>query len=243
MSKRLLYQLATVCVLVIGGCSGDSSAPPGAAESALDNNGGSYESTTAVVTGPVVLFFGDSITAGLGVDPDSAFPALLQKRADSTGIEVQIVNAGSSGETSAGGLRRLSWVLRRHVDVLVIELGGNDGLRGVDLASTRENLQGIVDQGLEANPDMSVVIAGMMMPPNLGQEYTESFRRIYPELASANDAVLIPFLLDGIGGVDSLMQNDQIHPNESGHALVADLVWPYLLEALEAVPVADSRGL
>jgi acyl-CoA thioesterase I len=237
MWKRLLYPLATASVLLNLACSGgpeESRQDP--ASGAGDQTMAESAGTATADAGPVVLFLGDSITAGLGVDPELAFPALLQHRADSLGIKMEVINAGSSGETSAGGLRRLSWLLRRPIDVLALELGGNDGLRGVDLSSTRQNLQGIVDGARAANPELSVLISGMMMPPNMGQDYAESFRSMYPELATANGAVLIPFLLDGVGGVDSLMQADRIHPNARGHRRVANLVWPYLLQALEAVP-------
>lgn len=186
---------------------------------------------------PVVLFFGDSITAGLGVAPEEAFPALVQQRIDDAGLHFEVVNGGVSGETSAGGLRRISWLLQRPVRVLVLELGGNDALRGTDLDATRANLQGIIDLARDAVPDIEIVVAGMQVPPNLGPEYTARFRTLYPSLAAANRAHLIPFLLQGVGGVPLRNQADGIHPNASGHRIVAGVVWQVLepvLRHLEA---------
>jgi len=177
---------------------------------------------------PVVLFFGDSITAGLGVELEQAFPALVQQRVDDAGLHFEIVNAGVSGETSAGGLRRIAWLLQQPVRVLVLELGGNDALRGTDLESTRANLQTIINLARDAVPDIEIVVAGMQVPPNLGPEYGARFRALYPALAAANDAHLIPFLLQGVGGVPRLNQADGIHPNAGGHRIVAGVVWRVL---------------
>lgn len=239
MRKRLLYTLPILGVLLWTGCGApapETGAETGQTAAAEAPEAAGNEADVQEADGPTVLFLGDSITAGLGLEPEQAFPALLQDRLDSLGVEANLVNAGLSGETSAGGLRRIDWLMRRPIDVLVLELGGNDGLRGVDLTSTESNLQGIVDRVLDENPETVVVVAGMMIPTNLGQEYTSAFAGIFPRLAEANDAILIPFILDGIGGVDSLMQGDQIHPNAAGHRAAARLVEPYLLEALRAVP-------
>lgn len=175
-----------------------------------------------------ILIFGDSITAGMGVDKQQAFPALIQERIDSLGLNYEVVNGGLSGETSAGGLRRINWVLQRPVDIMILELGGNDGLRGIDLSSTKENLQGIIDAALAKNPDMKIIIAGMQVPPNLGPEYTEEFRSLYPELAEENDLPLIPFLLKEVGGDPELNQPDGIHPTPKGHKVIAETVWETL---------------
>ncbi|MXW65006.1 MAG: arylesterase [Bacteroidetes bacterium SB0662_bin_6] len=184
----------------------------------------------------IILFLGNSLSAGAGVDPASAFPALLQHRMDSLGWNVQAVNAGLSGETSAGGLRRIDWYLQQYpVSVLVLELGGNDGLRGIPVEVTQNNLQAIIDKARNANPDMEIILAGMQIPPNLGQDYTRAFRKIYPTLTSAENTHLIPFLLEGVGGVDSLMQMDGIHPNESGHRIVAENVWDVLHPVMEVL--------
>ncbi len=175
-----------------------------------------------------ILVFGDSIAAGLGVDPEQAFPAVIQEKIDSVGLNYEVLNGGLSGETSAGGLRRISWVLQRKVDIMILELGGNDGLRGIDLSSTKENLQEIINKAQEKYPDIQVIIAGMQVPPNLGIEYTNEFVNLYPDLAEENNLPLIPLILDKVGGYDEYMQPDQIHPNAAGHRVVAETVWETL---------------
>jgi acyl-CoA thioesterase-1 len=172
-----------------------------------------------------VLFFGDSLTAGYGVEPDEAYPALIQRKIDQAGLPWRVVNAGLSGETTSGGLRRLDWILRQHVDIFVIELGGNDGLRGIAPALTRSNLTAMIARIRQRYPDVRVVVAGMQLPTNMGLEYTREFAAIYPEVARTGHAVLIPFLLDRVGGVPSLNQADGIHPTAEGHQIVADTVW------------------
>lgn len=181
----------------------------------------------------MVLFLGDSLAAGYGLQASQAFPALIQQRIDGLDWNFKVINAGLSGDTSAGGLRRIDWLLRGRVDVLVLELGGNDGLRGIDLASTRTNLQGIIDKVKAKNPRVKIVIAGMMVPPNLGQDYTRRFQQMYPELARANQAVLIPFLLEGVAGDSKLNLPDGIHPTAEGHKLVAETVWKHLRPVLQ----------
>ena len=175
-----------------------------------------------------ILIFGDSIAAGFGVEPEQAFPAIIQDKIDSLGISYEVINGGLSGETSAGGLRRINWVLQRKVDIMILELGGNDGLRGIDLTSTRQNLQQIIDNALSKYPDMEILIAGMQVPPNLGIEYTNEFQNLYPGLAEENDLILIPLILDKVGGIGEFMQPDQIHPNATGHRVVAGTVWETL---------------
>jgi len=173
----------------------------------------------------IIVFFGDSLTAGLGLDPDEAFPALIQKKIDAAGIHAQVVNAGLSGETTAGGLRRLNWILRQKMDVFVIELGANDGLRGISPESSRANLQTIIARVREKYPQAAIVLAGMKLPTNLGPEHTAKFAAIYPELAQANHLALIPFLLADVGGIANLNQADGIHPTARGHEIVANNVW------------------
>jgi acyl-CoA thioesterase-1 len=175
-----------------------------------------------------VIFFGDSLTAGYGVDPDEAYPALIQKKIDTDGLPWRVVNAGLSGETTAGGLRRLDWILRQRVDIFVIELGGNDGLRGIPPTTTRSNLEAMIQRIRQRYPDVKVVIAGMQLPTNMGPEHMREFAALYPEVAEAHDAVLIPFLLEGVGGVASLNLPDGIHPTPQGHQIVADTVWDIL---------------
>ncbi|NIT56838.1 MAG: arylesterase [Aliifodinibius sp.] len=181
-----------------------------------------------------ILFFGDSITAGYGVGEENAFPAFVQQKIDSLDWNFKAVNGGSSGETSAGGLSRIDWMLRQPVSVFVLELGGNDGLRGIDLDATKKNLQKIIDRVEAKYPDAEIVITGMQVPPNLGPEYTSNFKEIYPELAEVNNAELIPYFLDDLGGDSELMQSDGIHPTEAGHKLLAEKTWKVLKPILQS---------
>jgi len=193
-----------------------------------------------------VLVLGDSIAAGYGLDLEEAFPALLQEKIEQAGLNYKVVNAGLSGDTTAGGLRRISWLLRQPVDVLLLELGGNDGLRGIDPDETAKNLQGIVDKVRAKNPNTLIVIAGMQMPENMGKDYTERFREVFPEIAQKNRATLIPFLLEGVGGKADLNQADRIHPTAEGHRMIAKTIWKVLQPVLngtarEAVKESASR--
>jgi acyl-CoA thioesterase-1 len=172
-----------------------------------------------------VVFLGDSLTAGLGVQNAEAFPALIAEKIRAAGLPFEVENAGLSGDTSAGGLRRIDWLLQRRIDVLVLELGANDGLRGLQLKSLKANLQAIIDKTKAKNPQVKIVLAGMQVPPNLGAEYAAGFEQVFTELARENNAVLIPFLLEGVGGHRDLNQQDLIHPSAAGHRIVADLVW------------------
>jgi acyl-CoA thioesterase-1 len=172
-----------------------------------------------------IIFFGDSLTAGYGVDPDEAYPALIQRKIDEARLPWRVVNAGLSGETTAGGLRRLDWILRQPVDIFVIELGGNDGLRGIAPAATRSNLEAMIERIRQRNPHVKVILAGMQLPTNMGPEHTRSFAAIYPEIARERGTVLIPFLLERVGGDPSLNLPDGIHPTPEGHKIVADTVW------------------
>lgn len=180
-----------------------------------------------------ILFFGDSISAGYGLEPQQAFPAIIQHKIDSLGLNYEVINGGLSGETSAGGLRRINWVLQRDIDIMILELGGNDGLRGIDLSSTKGNLQQIIDRAKAKNPEMEIIIAGMQVPPNLGTDYTKKFQELYPELAEENNIPLIPLILDEVGGRDEFMQPDQIHPNAEGHKVVAETIWEILYPILK----------
>jgi acyl-CoA thioesterase-1 len=181
-----------------------------------------------------VLFLGDSLTAGYGLPAEQAFPALVQERIDAAGLDYRVVNAGVSGDTSAGGRRRIDWLLRQPVAVLVLGLGGNDMLRGRDAASLRENLRTIIDKTRAAHPDVRVVLAGMRAAPNLGRSYVEAFEAVFPELARETDAVLIPFLLEGVAADPELNQPDGIHPTAAGQRVVADTVWRTLEPLLRA---------
>lgn len=182
-----------------------------------------------------LLFYGDSLTAGYGLDDPStqAFPALIQQKIDAAHLPWRVVNAGLSGDTTSGGLRRLDWVLRGPVDLFVLELGANDGLRGLSLDLIRNNLQAIGDRLKNRRPDARLILAGMRMPDNMG-DYAAAFDRIFPELAAANDWPLIPFLLDGVGGVPDMNLADGIHPNPAGHDRIAATLWPFLEPFLRA---------
>ncbi len=183
----------------------------------------------------IILFFGDSLTAGYGLDPAQAFPALIQEKINARGWNFRAINAGLSGETTAGGLRRIDWVLQRPIDVLVLELGANDGLRGLPLEGAKQNLQAIIDRTKDKYPWVKVVLVGMQVPSNLGPDYPSRFRAIFPELAAANGAVLIPFLLEGVGGVPQLNLPDGIHPTPAGHKIVAENVWKVLEPVLRTM--------
>ena len=175
-----------------------------------------------------ILFFGDSITAGNGIAKEDAFPALIQQKIDSLNWNFEVINGGLSGETSAGGLRRIDWLMQNEIDVMVLELGGNDGLRGINPDDTKRNLQAIIQKARQKNPGIHIMLAGMQVPPNLGEQYVSSFRQIYPTVAEQENVELIPFILKDVGGVDSLNQEDGIHPKEEGHKIIAETVWSQL---------------
>jgi acyl-CoA thioesterase-1 len=181
-----------------------------------------------------ILILGDSITAGYGLDPQEAYPALLQEKIDAAKLPYTVKNAGISGDTTAGGLRRIDWALGAEgADVLVIALGGNDGLRGISTGQTEENLAGIIDKARAKNPAMKVVVAGMEMSSNMGVEYTAGFKAVFPKVAAEKKAALIDFLLAGVGGDEKLNQPDRIHPTAEGQRLVAENVWKTLKALLE----------
>ncbi|OZV68463.1 arylesterase [Winogradskyella aurantia] len=180
-------------------------------------------------TTKTMLCFGDSITAGYGLnDANDAYPAILQAKMDSLDLDYTVINLGLSGETSAGGKSRINWVLNQDADIFLLELGANDGLRGVPLSETRSNLQAIIDAVATKNPKTKIILAGMELPPNMGQEYTTEFRKIFAELAQKNDVTFIPFILKNVGGISELNQADGIHPTAEGHKRIAHTVWEVL---------------
>lgn len=181
-----------------------------------------------------ILFVGTSLTAGYGIDPQQAYPSLIQRRIDSLGLSYDAINAGVSGETSSGALHRMDWLLRQPVDVFVLETGANDGLRGLPVDSLRSNIQHILDDVKRAHPQAKILLVGMEALPNMGSAYASDFRRVYPELARKNHVALLPFLLQGVAGVDSLNQPDMVHPNPRGAAIVAETVWRGLAPLLGA---------
>nr|WP_297789560.1 arylesterase [uncultured Allomuricauda sp.] len=186
------------------------------------------EATETTDSSKKILFFGDSLTAGYGLEVSQAFPALIQQKIDSMGLDYTVINAGLSGETTASGKNRLEWVLEDDIDIIIIELGANDGLRGVPLSETEQNLQNMVDTVQSKLPEAKIILAGMKIPPNMGPEYTSKFESIFPELASSENIELIPFLLDNVAGIPELNQGDGIHPTVEGQKLVASNVWEVL---------------
>jgi acyl-CoA thioesterase-1 len=180
-----------------------------------------------------IIFFGNSLTAGYGVEAKEAFPSLIQKRLDSLDFDYNVINAGVSGETTASGLSRVEWVVKRQpVEIFVLELGGNDGLRGIKPEETDKNLRAIIDKVREIHPEVKILLAGMMVPPNMGQTYAEQFQKVFPIIAEEKEVNLIPFLLKDVGGEADLNQPDGIHPTPEGHKIVAETVWEQLAPLL-----------
>ena len=226
-------RFSLVGLLALSACNSN---PP--TEKASPATTGAIAQVPAAATAPVttkkrLLFFGNSLTAGLGVEPEQAFPALIGEKIDSLNLGYEVINAGLSGETTAGGRSRVGWILRQPVAVFVLELGANDGLRGLPLSATRQNLQGIIDTVLRRSPGAQIVLAGMQIPPNMGQSYAADFKAVYQEIATKNQLVLIPFLLEGVGGHPKLNQADGIHPTPAGHRIVARTVWAVLQPLLK----------
>jgi acyl-CoA thioesterase-1 len=180
----------------------------------------------------IIVFFGNSLTAGYGLNAEEAFPALIQNRIDSLQLNYTVVNSGLSGETTTSGKNRLDWVLNQKIDVFVLELGANDGLRGIPLGETRNNLQEIIDAVKTKNPETKIILAGMQIPPNMGKDYTAEFRSMYPDLAEKNQTLLIPFLLENVAGIPALNQADGIHPTTKGQKIVSENVWEILRQVV-----------
>lgn len=232
--NRMLYSVMSglMMILTVCGC-GSSETKSDTKPAASPAQTAEKPQSTPTATKQTVLFFGNSLAAGYGVEPSQAFPALIGEKIDSAGLNYTVVNAGLSGETTAGGKSRIGWVLRQPVAVFVLELGGNDGLRGLPLSATRQNLQAIMDTVRRKSPQATIVLAGMQIPPNLGTDYTREFRELFKELADRNKAVLIPFLLENVGGIPKLNQADGIHPNPAGHKIVAENVWTVIKPILK----------
>ena len=172
--------------------------------------------------------FGDSITAGYGLTEEQAYPALIQEKIDSLGLDHNVINAGLSGETTAGGARRVDWILQQEVDVFLLGLGGNDGLRGIDPSNTKKNLMTIIEKVREKDPAIDIILAGMEAPPNLGPQYTSEFRSVFSEVANEKDVTFMPFLLEDVAGIEELNQPDGIHPTAEGQQIIANHIWTYL---------------
>ena len=242
------------CVLfATAACGGDRAGEPGQGGGTGDGqssvaareSGTAPESTTGATAGATngarVLFIGTSLTAGFGLDPDSAYPAAIGRLAEAAGYDVTVAAAGLSGETSAGALRRIDWLLNATADVVVIETGANDGLRGLDPDTTQANIVGIIQRVRAANPQAQVLLAQMEAPPNLGQRYTREFRDVFMNVAREQQVVLVPFFLEGVAGDPSLNQADGIHPNAEGARRAAENMWKALAPVLRQVPGAFTR--
>jgi acyl-CoA thioesterase-1 len=226
-----LLGLGLLVALALPGCR-DLSAPPDESAAPPPTPAGRPDVPEAQDERPVLLFVGTSLTAGHGLELTEAFPAVFQRKLDAAGLRYRVVNAGVSGETSAGALRRVDWLLRQPVAVLVLETGANDGLRGQDPDGTRANIQAIFDRARQQVPPPKLALVAMEALPNYGRDYTEEFRAIYPQLAEANDALLIPFLLEGVAGDPELNLPDGIHPNAEGQEHVAENMWASLKPVL-----------
>ncbi|RNI34344.1 arylesterase [Hanamia caeni] len=222
MESANIYFLATL-VFTLLSCNNNSKDTAQHIQEEVKNN--AADSSAQKKT---ILFFGNSLTAGYGVDPSEAYPALIQDKIDSLHLNYKVINAGVSGETTSDGNSRVDWILKQPVDIFVLELGGNDGLRGIPLSVTEKNLQSIIDKVKAKYPGSKIILEGIQIPPNMGQDYTTQFRKIYPQLASKNKIELIPFLLKGVGGDPKLNQRDGIHPTAEGHKIVAENVWEVL---------------
>jgi acyl-CoA thioesterase-1 len=205
----------------------------GQAADAVKKEGQKNDQTPSGKAVKTILFFGNSLTAGYGLEPAEAYPSLIQAKIDSMDMTYKVVNAGVSGETSAGGNARIDWILKQPIDVFVLELGANDGLRGIPVAETKKNLQSIIDKVKGKYPEAKLVLAGMQVPPNMGQKYANDFRNMFPELAKKNNMALIPFILEGVGGVRELNQADAIHPTAAGAKILAKNVWTVLEDVLD----------
>jgi len=188
-----------------------------------------------------VLFFGDSITAGYGLEEEESYPYLLQQKANQAGIAAQMVNAGLSGDTTSGGLRRVDWTLRRSVDVFFLALGGNDGLRGLPVSTMESNLRAIIAKVRENDPNTGIVLAGMAMPDSMGEQYSREYRAAFDRIAREEDVYFIPFLLDGVGGEPEYNLPDRIHPNAAGQQIIADHIWEVLEPILQSHRITEQQ--
>jgi acyl-CoA thioesterase-1 len=226
MFKRYL-NFSFIGLLIISACNTSDN-------SVKNKENGEVKSTAKAPKAMIknILFFGNSLTAGYGLEPEESFPSLIQEKIDSLNLPYTVINAGLSGETSAGGKARISWLLKQQVDIFVLELGANDGLRGIPVAETKRNLQSIVDQVKAKYPNVKMLMAGMEVPPNMGKMYVSDFRQIFKDIAEKNNMALIPFLLDKVGGIAELNQADGVHPTAKGQKILAENVWKILKDEL-----------
>ncbi len=228
ISRSVLFVKALILSLLFISCAGDKK---DGASSRQDSLGTAAKAPAAKKK--TIVFFGNSLTAGYGLDdPNQAFSGLIQKRIDSLGLNYKVINAGVSGETTSGGNSRIDWLLKQPLDIFVLELGGNDGLRGIPVTETKKNLQAILDKVKAKYPDAKLVLAGMQIPPSMGQKYASEFKAVYAEIADKNNITLIPFLLEGVGGDARLNLPDGIHPTAEGHKILAENVWVRIKDLL-----------
>lgn len=219
----------SLCSSWLFSCNGNTSGKSQNAEMPAEEPVSASEPAESEQEEKIILFFGNSLTAGYGIDPSESFPAIIQQKIDSAGYNYKVVNAGLSGETTAGGNSRIDWVLERQpVDIFVLELGANDGLRGLDPEQTEKNLKEMIDKVREANPEVEIILAGMLVPPSMGQTYSRKFSQVFPEVAEEKNVKLIPFLLEDVAGERELNQADGIHPTAEGAKIVAQNVWEVL---------------
>jgi len=220
---------ASALILGLFSCTSE----PGKTDASSPSEKGPATETIANTAKKTIVFFGNSLTAAYNLSPEQGFPALIQEKIDSLGLPYICVNARLSGETTADGVHRIDWVLQQPMDIFVLELGGNDALRGLPITESVKNMQAIVDKVKAARPNCKIVIAGMLAPPNLGAAYTNAFKNLFSDLAKKNGALLIPFLLKDVGGIPDLNLSDGIHPNVVGQKIVAETVWGVLKPALQ----------
>ena len=228
MLNKKVPLLFSFLIFLLGACSTKQQQAENASEAKDTIN-----AATETAEKKTILFFGNSLTAGYGLDdPSAAFPALIQVRIDSLGLPYSVVNAGVSGETSSGGNSRIDWILKQPVDLFILELGANDGLRGIPIEETKKNLQAIIDKVKTKNKDVKIILAGMLVPPNMGPDYSKAFKELFPELAKKNETLFIPFILEGVAGEEKLNQGDGIHPTAEGHRMVMENVWKVVKDFL-----------
>lgn len=227
LNKKFLLLFNSLILLLLSCNNGKQQADQ------VKSSADTIQSATEKGTKKTILFFGNSLTAGYGLDdPSYAFPSLIQQRIDSLKLSYTVVNAGVSGETSSGGNSRVDWILKQPVDIFILELGANDGLRGIPFEETAKNLQSIIDKVKATNKDVKIILAGMLVPPNMGPDYSKAFKELFPALARKNATPFIPFILEGVAGEEKLNQGDGIHPTEEGHRMVMETVWNVLKESL-----------
>ncbi len=225
--KTTLF-ISSICIIAV--CCNNKEKSP---NTQSNSNVATKETALDPLSKKTIIFFGNSLTAGYGLEPEQAFPFLIQKKIDSLQLNYKVINAGVSGETSSGGNSRITWILKQPVDVFVLELGANDGLRGIPVAATKRNLQEIIDKVKAKYPEAQLVLAGMQVPPNMGAKYATDFQSMFPALEKQNNIILIPFLLEGVGGDVKFNQQDGIHPNVEGARIVAENVWKHLQNVLK----------